>query len=100
LGEAEKALNCNKETPYFDSELAHQAQALQTHLDKCSEARKINDWKVILKETKSAISLGADSAPKVSFLCQIFSCKFHYRKYDKFCLCWLKNGYVGLCFTN
>jgi DnaJ family protein C protein 7 len=65
LGEAEKALNCNKETPYFDSELAHQAQALQTHLDKCSEARKINDWKVILKETKSAISLGADSAPKV-----------------------------------
>ncbi|XP_045803392.1 inactive TPR repeat-containing thioredoxin TTL3 isoform X2 [Trifolium pratense] len=65
LGEAEKALNCNKETPYFDSELAHQAQALQIHLDKCSEARKGNDWKVILKETKSAISLGADSAPKV-----------------------------------
>ncbi|GAU24545.1 hypothetical protein TSUD_148860 [Trifolium subterraneum] len=65
LGEAEKALNCNKETPYFDSELAHQAQTLQIHLDKCSEARKVNDWKVILKETKSAIFLGADSAPKV-----------------------------------
>ncbi|XP_004500618.1 inactive TPR repeat-containing thioredoxin TTL3 [Cicer arietinum] len=65
LGEAEKALNCNKETPYFDSELALQAQALQIHLNRCSEARKVNDWKIILKETQSAISLGADSSPKV-----------------------------------
>lgn len=65
LGEAEKALNCNKETPYFDSELDFQAQALQVHFNKCSEARKVKDWKVILKETQSAISLGVDSAPKV-----------------------------------
>ncbi|KAJ1406836.1 Thioredoxin-like superfamily [Sesbania bispinosa] len=65
LGEAEKALNCNQATPYVDSELAFQAQALQNHLNKCTEARKVNDWKVILKETQSAISLGADSAPQV-----------------------------------
>jgi DnaJ homolog subfamily C member 7 len=72
LGEAEKALNCVKETPYFDSELAVQAQALQVHFNKCTEARKVKDWKVILKETQSAISLGVDSAPKVSFLGQMF----------------------------
>ncbi|CAI8597508.1 unnamed protein product [Vicia faba] len=65
LGEAEKALNCNKETPYFDSDLAFKAHVLQIHLNKCSEARKINDWKLILTETKSAIYLGVDSAPKV-----------------------------------
>ncbi|KAI5407976.1 inactive TPR repeat-containing thioredoxin TTL3 [Lathyrus oleraceus] len=65
LGEAEKALNCNKETPYCDSDLAFKAHALQIHLNKCSEARKVNDWKFILTETKSAISLGVDSAPKV-----------------------------------
>ncbi|KAK7282808.1 hypothetical protein RIF29_11876 [Crotalaria pallida] len=65
LGEAEKALNCNQATPYADSELDLQAQALQNHLNKCTEARRVNDWKVLLKETQSAISLGADSAPQV-----------------------------------
>ncbi|XP_058787709.1 inactive TPR repeat-containing thioredoxin TTL3-like [Vicia villosa] len=65
LGEVEKALNCDKETPYFDSDLAFKAHALQLHLNKCNEARKVNDWKFILTETKSAISLGVDSAPKV-----------------------------------
>ncbi|KAK7311618.1 hypothetical protein RJT34_09875 [Clitoria ternatea] len=65
LGEAEKAMNCNQTTPNVDSELAFQVQALQNHLDKCSEARKVNEWKAILKETQAAISLGADSAPRV-----------------------------------
>ncbi|XP_061345954.1 TPR repeat-containing thioredoxin TTL1-like [Gastrolobium bilobum] len=65
LGEAEKALNCLQTTPYVDSVQAFQAQALQNHLNKCTEARKVNDWKAILNETQSAISLGADSAPQV-----------------------------------
>jgi len=78
LGEAEKALNCNKETPYFDSELDFQARALQVHFNKCSEARKVKDWKVILKETQFAISLGVDSAPKVSFLGQMFYFRHSY----------------------
>ncbi|TKY74362.1 TPR repeat-containing thioredoxin TTL1 [Spatholobus suberectus] len=65
LGAAEKALNCNETTPYVDSALAFQAQALQNHLSKCAEARKVKDWKAILKETQAAISLGADSAPQV-----------------------------------
>ncbi|KAG5112448.1 hypothetical protein JHK82_035717 [Glycine max] len=65
LGEAEKALDCNQSIPYVDSILAFQAQALQNHLNKCIEARKVNAWSDILKETQFAISLGADSAPQV-----------------------------------
>lgn len=76
MGEAEKALNCNKETPYYDSDLAFKAHALQIHLNKCSEARKVNDWKFILTETKSAISIGVDSAPKVSLLSQMLDCLY------------------------
>ncbi|RDX63372.1 TPR repeat-containing thioredoxin TTL1, partial [Mucuna pruriens] len=65
LGEAEKALDCNQSTSCADSILAFQAQALQNHLNKCIEARKVNAWSDVLKETRSAISLGADSAPQV-----------------------------------
>ena len=72
MGEAEKALTCNQATPYVDSVLAFQAQDLQKQLNKCTEARKVNDWKAILKETQSAISLGADSALQVSFLGLMF----------------------------
>ncbi|KAL2339896.1 hypothetical protein Fmac_007836 [Flemingia macrophylla] len=65
LGEAEKALNLNETTPFVDSELAFQAQALQNHLSRCNEARKVKDWKAVLEETQAVISLGADSAPLV-----------------------------------
>ena len=68
MGEAEKALNhCDHTTPYADSVLAFQAHALQNNLKKCIEARKVKDWETVLKEAQSAISLGADSAPQVSF---------------------------------
>ncbi|WJX57596.1 hypothetical protein P8452_43140 [Trifolium repens] len=65
LGEAEKALDCNRSTSYIDSVLTFQAQALQNHINKCIEARKFNKWNVILKETHSALSLGVDSAPQI-----------------------------------
>ncbi|CAL0315531.1 unnamed protein product [Lupinus luteus] len=65
LGEAEKAMACINSSPCSDSLLAFQAHALQNHLNKCNEARKVGEWSVILKETQSAISLGADSAPQV-----------------------------------
>ncbi|KAG4962470.1 hypothetical protein JHK82_039159 [Glycine max] len=63
LGKAEKALNCNETSPCVDSILAFQAQALQNHLSRCTKARKVKDWKVILKESQATISLGVDSAP-------------------------------------
>ncbi|KAI9106743.1 hypothetical protein K1719_022271 [Acacia pycnantha] len=64
LGEAEMAIKWNNSTPHADSVLAFQAQALQNHLNKCLEARKVNEWNVILKETQSAITLCAGSAPQ------------------------------------
>ncbi|XP_058751086.1 inactive TPR repeat-containing thioredoxin TTL3-like [Vicia villosa] len=65
LGEVEKALDCNRSTSCVDSVLVFQAQALQNHINKCTEARKFNEWSVVLKETQSALSLGADSAPRI-----------------------------------
>lgn len=69
LGEAEKALYHYKQsgTEANSNEIV-QAQALQTHLNKCNEARKLKDWQTLLQEIGSAISSGADSAPQVNFL--------------------------------
>lgn len=66
LGEAEKALYHYKQsgTEANSNEIV-QAQALQTHLNKCNEARKLKDWQTLLQEIGSAISSGADSAPQI-----------------------------------
>jgi len=81
LGEAKKALDCNQSTGCADSILAFLAHALQNHLNKCIEARKVNAWSDVLKETQSAISLGADSAPQVS----------HFLGLTFYFLCFLRN---------
>lgn len=49
-----------------DSELIAKAQALDTHLSRCIEARNLRDWNTLLREARCAISSGADSAPQVS----------------------------------
>lgn len=41
------------------------AEIVQKHLYNCEELRKSKGWSGLLKETKNAISLGVDSAPKV-----------------------------------
>lgn len=72
VGEAEKALHHYKHSgTYANSDDIAKAQALQNHLSICTEARKLKEWNTLLKETKYAISSGADSAPQVSFLCSI-----------------------------
>ncbi|XP_072958761.1 TPR repeat-containing thioredoxin TTL1-like [Typha angustifolia] len=38
-------------------------QAVEKHLDRCADARKIGDWKSALRESDAAISAGADSSP-------------------------------------
>ncbi|KAJ1392061.1 Tetratricopeptide-like helical domain superfamily [Sesbania bispinosa] len=88
LGEAEKALGCNQSSLYADSVLNFQAQALQNHLKKCTEARKVNEWSVILKETQAAISLGADSSPQIyalqtEALLKLLRYQEAYATYDK-----------------
>ncbi|XP_050223120.1 TPR repeat-containing thioredoxin TTL1 [Mercurialis annua] len=66
LGEAEKALYHYKQSGiYADSEDISQAQALRKHLNRCIEARKLQDWNILLKETDRAISSGGDASPQV-----------------------------------
>ncbi|KAF9603975.1 hypothetical protein IFM89_039329 [Coptis chinensis] len=66
LGEAEKALYHYKQSgPEADTQDVSHAQGLQTHLNKCTESRRLRDWNTVLKETGSAISAGADSAPQI-----------------------------------
>ncbi|KAK9270758.1 hypothetical protein L1049_026341 [Liquidambar formosana] len=66
LGEAEKALSHYKYScPKADSEYIAQAQALQTHLSRCTEDQKLRDWNTLLEDTQCAISSGADSSPEI-----------------------------------
>jgi len=67
LGETEKALSHYKQSgPITDSKDIAQAQALQKNLNRCIEARKLEEWSRLLKETERTVSSGADSAPQVS----------------------------------
>ncbi|KAJ6681776.1 TPR REPEAT-CONTAINING THIOREDOXIN [Salix koriyanagi] len=66
LGETQKALSHYEQSgPIADSEDLAQAHALEKNLNRCTEARKLEEWSRLLKETERAISFGADSAPQV-----------------------------------
>ncbi|XP_057727951.1 inactive TPR repeat-containing thioredoxin TTL3-like [Arachis stenosperma] len=42
---------------------------LEKHLNRCEDARKVGDWKSVLRETEAAIAVGADFSP------QLVACK-------------------------
>ncbi|KAJ0975075.1 hypothetical protein J5N97_017040 [Dioscorea zingiberensis] len=66
LGEAEKAIHHYKlSRSEASSEGISRARALQSHLAKSNEARKLRDWQTVLKESCSAAAAGSDSAPQV-----------------------------------
>lgn len=66
LADAESAIYHYKHAgPEADSDDIAKAKTLQAHLIKCTEAKRLRDWKALLKETESTISAGADSAPQV-----------------------------------
>lgn len=44
-------------------------QAVEKHLSKCTDSRKIGDWKSVLREANIAIASGADTSP------QLFACR-------------------------
>ncbi|GFZ12403.1 tetratricopetide-repeat thioredoxin-like 1 [Actinidia rufa] len=44
-------------------------QAVEMHLSKCTDARKIADWRTALREADAAIVAGVDASP------QLYSCK-------------------------
>lgn len=41
-------------------------QSVERHWLKCGDARKVGDWKSVLREADAAIAAGADSSPLVS----------------------------------
>ncbi|PKA56754.1 Inactive TPR repeat-containing thioredoxin TTL3 [Apostasia shenzhenica] len=66
VGEAEKAVHHYKlSRSEADPSDTARAKNLQICVKKFNEARNYGDWKTMLKECQSAISIGADSSPKV-----------------------------------
>ena len=53
----------------------HKLQLVEKHLNKCSDARKVNDWKGALREADAAIAAGADYCPQVKWLSALLLCK-------------------------
>lgn len=69
LGETEKAAHHFKQSgSEADPDYMTKVRRVQTHLNKCSEAKKLQDWNTLLKEAEFAIAAGADSAPLVCML--------------------------------
>nr|KYP38190.1 DnaJ isogeny subfamily C member 7 [Cajanus cajan] len=66
LGETDKALYHYKQAgPEADPDEIAKVKKIQFHLNKCTVARRLGDWKNLIKETNYAISSGADSAPLI-----------------------------------
>ncbi|GFY85824.1 tetratricopeptide repeat (TPR)-like superfamily protein [Actinidia rufa] len=66
LGEAEKALDHYKQSGLkADIKDTAKAQSLKTHLHGCNKAKEHRDWSSLLKESQSATSSGANSAPQI-----------------------------------
>lgn len=51
--------------PEADREDIAKAKMVQTHLNKCTEAKRLRDWNGLITETTNTISSGADAAPQV-----------------------------------
>ncbi|KAH9723008.1 TPR repeat-containing thioredoxin TTL1 [Citrus sinensis] len=48
----------------------HRLQVVEKHLSKCTDARKVGDWKSALREGDAAIAAGADFSPQLS-MCRV-----------------------------
>ena len=40
-------------------------QSVEKHINKCTDFRRIGDWKSALREIDAAVAAGADSSPQV-----------------------------------
>ncbi|KAG7024786.1 TPR repeat-containing thioredoxin TTL1 [Cucurbita argyrosperma subsp. argyrosperma] len=45
-------------------------QVVERHISRCGDARRVRDWRSVLKEADAAISGGADSSPQL-FMCRV-----------------------------
>ncbi|XP_022717262.1 TPR repeat-containing thioredoxin TTL1-like [Durio zibethinus] len=71
VGQVENAREhqCFPGQPQDPTEL-QKLQAVEKHLSKCTDARRIRDWKSALRETDAAITAGADFSPQL-FMCRV-----------------------------
>ncbi|KAL5571019.1 hypothetical protein UlMin_020616 [Ulmus minor] len=53
----------------LDQSELQKLKSLEKHLKQCADARKLGDWKSVVRESDAALIFGAESSP------QIFSCK-------------------------
>ncbi|KAK7324536.1 hypothetical protein VNO77_28171 [Canavalia gladiata] len=44
-------------------------QVVEKHISKCSDVRRIGDWKSVLREVDAAVAAGVDSSPQL-FMCR------------------------------
>ncbi|KAJ6301603.1 hypothetical protein OIU77_015833 [Salix suchowensis] len=64
----------------------HKLQLVEKHLNKCSDARRVNDWKGALREADAAIAAGADYCPQL-FMCRTEALlKLHQLEDAQYCL--------------
>lgn len=66
LGQVENARRqFNLSGQHSDRDDIQRLQNVERHLTKCAEARRIGDWKGVLRESDAAIVAGAESSPQV-----------------------------------
>ncbi|CAH8357438.1 unnamed protein product [Eruca vesicaria subsp. sativa] len=84
LGEVENSIYHVKHSgPEADQEDILKAKMVQTHLNRCTEAKRLRDWKTLLKETENTIASGADAAPQVYALqAEAFLKSFRHQEAD------------------
>lgn len=46
--------------------------SLELHLKRCADARKMGDWKALLRESAAAMESGADYCPQVKLFKNIY----------------------------
>ncbi|KAI4333580.1 hypothetical protein L6164_018367 [Bauhinia variegata] len=47
----------------------HKLQLVEKHISKCTDVRRISDWKSVLREIDAVVAAGADSSPQL-FMCR------------------------------
>lgn len=65
LGQVERAYHHLSHGQHNDLTEKQKLQTLEKHINRCADARKIGDWKGVLRECEAAMLSGAVSSPQV-----------------------------------
>lgn len=68
LGQVESALKHISAGQQLDQVELQKVQAVERHLKRCADVRKIKDWASVMRESEAAIAAGADSSSLVAIL--------------------------------